>query len=104
MDLPRAGADAAAQLTVVQLVTPVPYRLSRPLGEGLGSHVICRDDRAQQLMSGAPGNLERCCEQASQTILNGEHAGYVLLINLLCVSTRNICRHSVPYPEKHQIL
>ena len=34
----------------IHLVTPVPYRMARPLGEGLRNRVVCRDDRAQQLM------------------------------------------------------
>ena len=34
----------------IHLVTPVPYALARPLGEGLRNRVVCRDDRAQQLM------------------------------------------------------
>lgn len=34
----------------IHLVTPVPYRIARPLGEGLRNRVVCRDDRAQQLM------------------------------------------------------
>lgn len=34
----------------IHLVTPLPYRLAGPLGEGLRNRVVCRDDRAQQLM------------------------------------------------------
>ncbi|MFW6059522.1 MAG: SDR family oxidoreductase [Phycisphaeraceae bacterium] len=34
----------------IHLVTPVPYRMARPLGEGLRNRVVCRDQRAQQLM------------------------------------------------------
>ncbi len=34
----------------IHLVTPVSYRLARPLAEGLRNRVVCRDDRAVQLM------------------------------------------------------
>lgn len=34
----------------IHLVTPVSYKLARPLGEGLRNRVVCRDDRAAQLM------------------------------------------------------
>ena len=34
----------------IHLVTPVPYRMARPLGEGLRNRVVCRDERAQELM------------------------------------------------------
>lgn len=34
----------------IHLVTPVSYRIARPLGEGLRNRVVCRDNRAQVLM------------------------------------------------------
>lgn len=34
----------------IHLVTPLSYRIARPLGEGLRNRVVCRDDRAQTLM------------------------------------------------------
>jgi uncharacterized protein YbjT (DUF2867 family) len=34
----------------IHLVTPLPYRMARPLGEGLRNRVVCRDMRAQELM------------------------------------------------------
>ena len=34
----------------LHLVTPISYRLARPLAEGLRNRVVCRDDRAAQLM------------------------------------------------------
>ena len=34
----------------IHLVTPVPYRMARPLGEGLRNRVVCRDERARELM------------------------------------------------------
>lgn len=34
----------------IHLVTPVSYRLARPLAEGLRNRVVCRDDLAQRLM------------------------------------------------------
>mgnify|MGYP005841125851 FL=1 len=36
----------------IHLVTPVSYRVARPLAEGLKNRVVCRDDRAQRLMPG----------------------------------------------------
>ncbi len=34
----------------IHLVTPVSYRIARPLGEGLRNRVVCRDDTARQVM------------------------------------------------------
>jgi len=34
----------------IHLVTPVSYRMARPLAEGLRNRVVCRDDRAVELM------------------------------------------------------
>ena len=34
----------------IHLITPVPYRMARPLGEGLRNRVVCRDDKVQQLL------------------------------------------------------
>ena len=34
----------------IHLVTPVSYRMARPLAEGLRNRVVCRDDRAAELM------------------------------------------------------
>jgi len=34
----------------IHLVTPVSARIARPLAEGLRNEVVCRDDRAQELM------------------------------------------------------
>lgn len=34
----------------IHLVTPISGRIARPLAEGLRNEVVCRDDRAQQLM------------------------------------------------------
>jgi uncharacterized protein YbjT (DUF2867 family) len=34
----------------IHLVTPVSYRLARPLAEGLQNRVVCRDEQAAQLM------------------------------------------------------
>jgi uncharacterized protein YbjT (DUF2867 family) len=34
----------------IQFVTPISQRVARPLAEGLRNRVVCRDDRAQQLM------------------------------------------------------
>jgi len=34
----------------IHLVTPLSYRIARPLGEGLRNRVVCRDDLAHQLM------------------------------------------------------
>lgn len=34
----------------IHLVTPISYRLARPLAEGLRNRVVCRDDEAQRLM------------------------------------------------------
>ncbi len=34
----------------IHLVTPVSYRLARPLAEGLRNEVVCRDDRVKQLI------------------------------------------------------
>jgi hypothetical protein len=34
----------------IHLVTPADHRIARPLAEGLRNRVVCRDDRAQQLM------------------------------------------------------
>lgn len=34
----------------IHLVTPVSYRMARPLAEGLRNRVVCRDDRAHRLM------------------------------------------------------
>jgi uncharacterized protein YbjT (DUF2867 family)/uncharacterized protein YndB with AHSA1/START domain len=34
----------------IHLVTPVPYEIAKPLGEGLRNRVVCRDDRALELM------------------------------------------------------
>lgn len=35
----------------IHLVTPVSYRIARPLGEGLRNRVVCRNDLARQYMS-----------------------------------------------------
>lgn len=34
----------------IHLVTPISHRIARPLAEGLRNRVVCRDDRAAQLM------------------------------------------------------
>ncbi|TVQ53118.1 MAG: SDR family oxidoreductase [Phycisphaerales bacterium] len=34
----------------IHLVTPLSHEIARPLAEGLRNRVVCRDDRAQQLM------------------------------------------------------
>ncbi len=34
----------------IHLVTPLSYRMARPLAEGLRNRVVCRDDRATKLM------------------------------------------------------
>jgi uncharacterized protein YbjT (DUF2867 family) len=34
----------------IHLVTPVSYRIARPLGEGLRNRVVCRNDAAEKLM------------------------------------------------------
>ncbi|MCC5830109.1 MAG: SDR family oxidoreductase [Phycisphaeraceae bacterium] len=36
----------------IHLVTPLSFRVARPLAEGLRNRVVCRDDQAQQLMPG----------------------------------------------------
>lgn len=34
----------------IHLVTPLSYRIARPLADGLRNRMVCRDDRAQRLM------------------------------------------------------
>jgi uncharacterized protein YbjT (DUF2867 family) len=48
----------------IHLVTPVPYRIARPLGEGLRNRVVCRDARAQELMPQELLSARRAIEDA----------------------------------------
>ncbi len=56
LDLPRRWILPVPVLTPrlssmwIHLVTPVSYRMARPLAEGLRNRVVCRNDEAQRLM------------------------------------------------------
>ncbi|MFA9477272.1 SDR family oxidoreductase [Phycisphaerales bacterium AB-hyl4] len=63
----------------IHLVTPVSFRIARPLAEGLRNPVVCRDDLAQQLMPQPLLSVEqaisfavqRTREQQVQTVWSG---------------------------------
>jgi uncharacterized protein YbjT (DUF2867 family) len=48
----------------IHLVTPVDARIARPLAEGLGNEVICRDETAFELMPGRRQNVREAIDQA----------------------------------------
>ncbi len=48
----------------IHLVTPVSYRIARPLADGLRNRVVCRDDQAQSLMPGPLMNVRQSIELA----------------------------------------
>jgi uncharacterized protein YbjT (DUF2867 family) len=49
----------------IHLVTPISGRMARPLAEGLRNRVVCRNDRALQLMPQALLSAREAIEQAS---------------------------------------
>lgn len=48
----------------IHLVTPISARIARPLAEGLRNEVVCRDDRAHQLMPQRLETVRECIEDA----------------------------------------
>ena len=50
--------------TWIHLVTPVSYRLARPLADGLRNRVVCRNKQAQELMHHAPMTLTEAIEKS----------------------------------------
>ena len=47
---PRAGADAAAELYWIHLVTPLGHSIAKPLAEGLRNPVVCREDHITHII------------------------------------------------------
>ncbi len=56
----------------IHLVTPLSYRVARPLADGLRNRVVCRDDRAQQLMPGELLTPREAIDRAAGKIRHGE--------------------------------
>lgn len=52
----------------ISLVTPVSYRIARPLGEGLKNRVVVTNDTAQRLMPHQPLPLREAIRQALQQV------------------------------------
>ncbi|MDX1644349.1 MAG: DUF2867 domain-containing protein, partial [Thermoanaerobaculia bacterium] len=48
----------------IHLVTPISHRIARPLAEGLKNRVVCRDDRARDLMPQELLDVRRAIELA----------------------------------------
>jgi uncharacterized protein YbjT (DUF2867 family) len=70
MGLPRRRIIPVPVLTPrlsalwIHLVTPLPYRLAGPLGQGLRNRVVCRDDRARRLMPHSPLTVREAIDAA----------------------------------------
>ncbi|HVT81625.1 MAG TPA: SDR family oxidoreductase [Phycisphaerae bacterium] len=56
----------------IHLVTPVSYRIARPLAEGLKNRVVCRDDLARRLMPQKLLDVRESIAAALQQFNNGE--------------------------------
>lgn len=56
----------------IHLVTPVGARIARPLAEGLRNPVVCRDDRAQELMPTRRATVEEAVAAAMKMDKGGE--------------------------------
>jgi uncharacterized protein YbjT (DUF2867 family) len=56
----------------IHLVTPVSYRVARPLADGLRNRVVCRDDRAAELMPGERTGVAQAIELAVGRVLGRE--------------------------------
>ncbi|MDX1563759.1 MAG: SDR family oxidoreductase, partial [Phycisphaeraceae bacterium] len=48
----------------IHLVTPIGYRMARPLAEGLRNRVVCRDDRARRWLKPHPLSIAEAIERA----------------------------------------
>jgi uncharacterized protein YbjT (DUF2867 family) len=56
----------------IHLVTPVSYRIARPLGEGLKNRVVCRDDLVQKLIPQKLLDVRESIAAALSQFRNGE--------------------------------
>jgi uncharacterized protein YbjT (DUF2867 family) len=56
----------------IHLVTPISYRIARPLGEGLRNRVVCRNDAAQKLMPQILLNVRQSIAAALGQLQKGE--------------------------------
>ena len=56
----------------IHLVTPVSYRMARPLADGLRNRVVCRDDAARKLMPGPLLSVREAVEAAVGRLRHGE--------------------------------
>ena len=56
----------------ISLITPVTYRIARPLADGLRNRVVVRDDAAQQLMPHQPLTVREAIQRALSTTREGD--------------------------------
>jgi hypothetical protein len=56
----------------IHLVTPVSYRMARPLADGLRNRVVCRSDEAARLMPGPLLGVREAIELAVGRLRGGE--------------------------------
>ena len=56
----------------ISLITPVTYRIARPLAEGLRNRVVVRDESVQQLMPHEPLSVREAIREAITTTDSGQ--------------------------------